>query len=195
MQFETKYRAGVADGSVTLTFRRWKRPQAIAGNTYRTAAGRLVVNAVQTVDPASISDAEAVRAGYPSAAALRADLRGEATLPTYRVAFHLASDGDPRDELSADAALDAVSRADIARRLDRLDRASASGPWTRATLALIAAHPATRAGDLAPKMNQELLDFKLNVRKLKNLGLTISLGTGYRLSPRGQAFLGKPQQN
>jgi hypothetical protein len=31
--------------------------------------------------------------------------------------------------------------------------------------------------------------FKLNVRKLKNLGLTESLGTGYRLSPRGAAVL------
>jgi hypothetical protein len=31
---------------------------------------------------------------------------------------------------------------------------------------------------------------KLDVRKLKNLGLTISLPTGYELSPRGRAFLG-----
>ena len=31
--------------------------------------------------------------------------------------------------------------------------------------------------------------FKLNVRKLKALGLTESLEVGYRLSPRGAAFL------
>lgn len=31
--------------------------------------------------------------------------------------------------------------------------------------------------------------FKLNVRKLKNLGLTESLETGYRISPRGRALL------
>lgn len=43
-------------------------------------------------------------------------------------------------------------------------------------------------------MGQELPDFKLNVRKLKNLGLTISLGTGYRLSPRGEAFLARLSQ-
>jgi hypothetical protein len=29
----------------------------------------------------------------------------------------------------------------------------------------------------------------VNVRKLKALGLTISLEVGYRLSPRGQAYL------
>jgi len=31
--------------------------------------------------------------------------------------------------------------------------------------------------------------FKINVRKLKELGLTESLEVGYRLSPLGQAFL------
>jgi hypothetical protein len=31
----------------------------------------------------------------------------------------------------------------------------------------------------------------LNVRKLKNLGLTISLGTGYRISPRGRMVMNK----
>ena len=35
----------------------------------------------------------------------------------------------------------------------------------------------------------ERLAFKSDVRKLKALGLTESLGTGYRLSPRGQAWL------
>ena len=35
------------------------------------------------------------------------------------------------------------------------------------------------------------LPFKEDVRKLKNLGLTISLGVGYRLSPRGEAFLAR----
>lgn len=32
---------------------------------------------------------------------------------------------------------------------------------------------------------------KLNIRKLKNLGLTISLGTGYQISPRGKALIAK----
>lgn len=195
MQFEARYRAAIADGSADLTFRRWKRQQALAGNTYRTAAGRLVVDEVRVVEPGSITDAEARRAGYASAAALAADLRGEATLPVYRIAFHPAPGADPREELAADAALTDAERAAIAARLQRLDRASAAGPWTARTLALIAANPAVRAGDLAPQMGQELLDFKLNVRKLKNLGLTISLGTGYRLSPRGEAWAEKERRD
>ncbi len=58
-------------------------------------------------------------------------------------------------------------------------------------LALIARKPGTRAADLAPAMQSELLKFKADVRKLKKLGLTISLETGYRLSPRGEQVLAK----
>lgn len=194
MQFERRYAAGIADGSITLTFRRWKTPQVIAGNTYRTAAGRLVVDSVIIGQPAAIGDGEARKAGYSSASELIADLRGTADLPLYRVEFHLASEPDPRDELASSGALSDADLSAIRERLQRLDRTSASGPWTSRTLELVAANPAIRAGDFAPQMGMELLAFKLNVRKLKNLGLTLSLGTGYRLSPRGEAFLAAHSQ-
>ena len=66
--------------------------------------------------------------------------------------------------------------------------AHSGGPWTEATLAAIAARPATRAADLAADLGRERLEFKRDVRKLKALGLTLSLEVGYRLSPRGQAY-------
>jgi Mn-dependent DtxR family transcriptional regulator len=72
-----------------------------------------------------------------------------------------------------------------------MDRTSAIGPWTRSTLDLIAERPETRAGDLAEQLGQERLPFKANVRKLKALGLTESLEVGYRLSPRGRAYLAR----
>ena len=56
-------------------------------------------------------------------------------------------------------------------------------------LALIAQHPDRRAGDLAQMLDREKEPFKLDVRKLKNLGLTLSLPVGYRISPRGAAYL------
>ena len=42
-------------------------------------------------------------------------------------------------------------------------------------LEAIEAQPATRAGDLADSFGREKAEFKVDVRKLKNLGLTISL--------------------
>ena len=46
-----------------------------------------------------------------------------------------------------------------------------------------------RAADLAAAFGREMLPFKVDVRKLKELGLTESLRPGYRLSPRGRAVL------
>ena len=75
------------------------------------------------------------------------------------------------------------------RRLDRLDRASRHGPWTAPVLRAIADGPGVRAADLAAGFGRDRDPFKLDVRKLKELGLTESLRPGYRLSPRGRAVL------
>jgi hypothetical protein len=180
---------GMADGSITVTFRRWKRRQATTGRVYRTPVGRIEALAVDVVDPAEITDDEARSSGYPSAAALLEDLRGSPEQPVYRIRFRLAEEPDPRSELAADDALDGSARAELDKRLDRLDRASRHGPWTRQVLALIAEMPEVRAGDLADVLGRERLDFKVDVRKLKGLGLTLSFPVGYRLSPRGEAYL------
>jgi hypothetical protein len=189
MRFEKRFWAGVADGSVTLAFRRWQQSRVIAGRSYRVAGQILDVSSVVEVDAASIMDDDAARAGYPSADELVADLRGDSRRPVFRIEFRRSERPDPRAELAADDALDSAGIAEIDRRLDRLDKASRHGPWTRETLQLIADYPARRAGDLAEMVGRERDPFKIDVRKLKNLGLTESLEVGYRLSPRGRAYL------
>jgi hypothetical protein len=191
MLIPMRYRDGIESGAITLTFRRWKRPQVVAGNTYRTAAGRVVVDAIDVVDPDRITNADATRAGFASRAELMGELRGTPDLPTYRIRLHAAPGPDPRSVLAATDALSADDLAELRRRLDRLDRASARGPWTTDVLRAIAARPAVRAADLAASFGRETQPFKLDVRKLKNLGLTLSLEVGYRLSARGEAYLGQ----
>lgn len=182
-------KARIEAGEITLTFRRWRRPQVVAGRLYRTVVGRLAVDDVRTVPRSAITRAEAQAAGYPSAAALLRELPGDAALPIYRIEFRLHDGPDERDDLASSADLDAADVAAITARLDRLDRASPIGPWTRETLALISDHPERRAPDLAAMVGRERDPFKLDVRKLKNLGLTLSFSVGYRLSPRGAAYL------
>jgi len=186
--FEQRFREPVADGSVTVTFRRWKTHQVKAGNRYRTPIGMIEVEAVDIVDESAIAGEDVARAGYPSPEALIADLRGTDEQAIYRVRFHAVHETDPRDALAASDQLADDEVADLDRRLDRLDRSSSWGAWTQATLAAIDANPGVRAGDLADGFGREKEPFKLDVRKLKNLGLTISLETGYRLSPRGKAY-------
>jgi len=71
-----------------------------------------------------------------------------------------------------------------------MDRSGKRGPWTGAVLALIADRPGVVSTVLAEAMGWERQVFKLRVRRLKELWLTVSLEVGYRLSPRGEAYVG-----
>ena len=186
MLFRADDLAAIAAGEVTLAFRRWRRPTVKSGGTLVTRAGLLAIEAVDAVEPERITAHDARRAGYADPDAVRAALRGDGE--TYRIAFRLVGP-DPRIALRGDAALSASDRAEIAARLARLDRASRYGPWTAATLRAIADAPGIRAADLAAGLGRERPPFKADVRKLKALGLTESLEVGYRLSPRGRAYL------
>lgn len=178
---------GLADGSITVTFRRWKRCQVVLGNHYRSPSGMLEVTAVDALDDtSSITSADATRAGSPNLEDLLERL-GPPTDDTilYRVTFRNAG-ADPRDELRKKIP-DVDEMATLLEKLDRLDARSPFGEWTTATLRMIAEQPATRAPDLAAQVGRETKPFKLDVRKLKALGLTESLKVGYQLSPRGEA--------
>jgi len=194
MLFKQSFHKGLATGSITLTFRRWSRPQVRPGGRYRLdARGVLEVDAIDRVRPAGITDAAAVRAGFPDRESLLAALAGRAPLQrgeaVYRVTFHYVRLADARVKLAADARLSAAEAAALAKRLQRMDAASRHGPWTRDVLLLIEAHPRTAASRLASRLSRDRLAFKADVRKLKALGLTRSLDVGYELSPRGRALL------
>jgi hypothetical protein len=187
--FSADAAAGLADGSITLTFRRWTRAQAKAGGRYRTQDLLLSVTAVERVAAATITAADAARTGEASLAALMARLGDPAPEDqVWRVELHCIGADDPLVRGAAQS-IDPAARAAIKARLDRLDRASGSGPWTARTLRMIQTYPGVVSTALARNLGAERPAFKLSVRKLKELGLTESLEIGYRLSPLGEAFL------
>lgn len=190
MLFDMKTLAAIERGAVTVAFRKWKRPTVKAGGTLNTAVGVLAIDAVERVDPGGITNAEATAAGLGSADEVRAVLAERDDGGVYRVRFHPAGP-DPRIALRERAKLTDEEWARLLGRLDRWDRESSGGPWTRAVLELIGSSEGTRAADLAAAVGQPKDRFKRNVRKLKGLGLTESLETGYRLSPRGRAVLAR----
>jgi ABC-type phosphonate transport system ATPase subunit len=139
------------------------------------------------VTSADISTADAGRAGYASREALLSELNRHAEGELYRIELGELQP-DPRVALRDTVAAGAAETEAIVRRLGRLD-AGAGTPWTRRVLELVQAHPGVRAGDLCTQVGLAREPFKINVRKLKALGLTESLEVGYRLSPRGAALL------
>jgi hypothetical protein len=177
-------------GEVTLAFRRWERPRARPGGRQRTALGVVAFDSVERVARSKISKEDARSAGYPSVRELLARLDSPARrdFPIWRIELHWAGE-DPRVALRSRSELSESELAGLIARLDRMDKASKHGPWTRETLALIAERPEVRASELAESVGREMLPFKRDVRKLKELGLTESLRPGYRLSPRGRALI------
>jgi hypothetical protein len=180
----------IGKGEVDLAFRRWKRPTVKAGGTLRTAVGVLAIDALEPVEETEISERDARRAGFESREALVALLRKRPQGRIYRIELSL-SGPDPREELRNRSSLTDDEIADLEKRLARFDKASPQGPWTGRVLQLIAERPGVRAADLAARAGFETRWFKTKVRKLKELGLTVSLKTGYRLSPRGEAYVAR----
>jgi hypothetical protein len=185
MLFNRRALDGIAAGEIDLAFRRWRKPTVKAGGTLRTRSGVLAIDTVEPTSQRKISGEDAHRAGFRSRAELLDSLRPEGRL--YRIEFRRIGD-DPRVALRERATLSEAERVQIDTRLARMDQARGE-PWTRQVLKMIAERPETHAADLAASLGRDKLPFKRDVRKLKELGLTESLLVGYRLSPRGKAYL------
>ena len=177
----------IVRGEVSLVFRRWRRPTVRTGGSLRTTLGVLRIVQVDAVEESGVSDADAMSAGYASRAELLEDL-GSRAGQLHRIAVEYAG-ADPRIALRRQDELSETDADDLLRRLRRLDTRSPTGPWTLRVLAEIEARPGVAARTLAPRLGCEKGWLKPQVRKLKNLGLTISLPVGYELSPRGRAAL------
>lgn len=188
MLFRKAQWGGVADGSITVAFRYQKRPSVKAGGTLTSAGGLLAIDTVETIELDDIDEVSARRAGYESSAAAIEDLgEGPAGRTLYRIGFHRAGD-DPRVALREESILSDEDVASLVSRLDRLDRVAVD-PWTAEVLRLVADNEGVVSSELAQRIGMDRPAFKLNMRKLKSSGLTESLSTGYRISPRGRALL------
>ncbi|OZF42582.1 hypothetical protein CH293_26220 [Rhodococcus sp. 14-2470-1b] len=174
---------GVAAGDVTVAYRRWMDTRGIkAGSTLRTVAGIVRIDRVDRVD---LEQLEASAAGYNSRAELVSTLRGDETVPLWRITLRWIGP-DPREELASNAILTAAEIDEISTVLKKLD---ARHHWAEPTLYRLAEQPGMTAAQLAEGLPIGKEPLKRRIRTLKEHGLTRSLPSGYRLSPRGHAYL------
>lgn len=162
----------IAAGEITLAFRRWDRPRVKVGSQQKTRVGVVEFTSCEVVESISPEDARAAGFGSPE----EVEARMRKTGRVYRVGLRVAGP-DPRVALRS-----APPDAAVFAQLEKW-------PWAYPYLQCIAERPETRAADLAESFGRETQDFKRDIRKLKELGLTESLEVGYRLSPRGEAVL------
>jgi len=177
---------GIADGSVTLAFRRWKRPGAKAGGSTRTQVGVVRFGKVETIEAASLAEADAKRSGFHDLAALKDMLGPDDGNPVYRIELK-GIEADAREALRETASFTDAEWRKLEARFARWEQERPG--YFPGILKLIGERPATVSTELAKALGAERFAFKQDVRKLKELGLTESLEVGYRLSPRGEAAL------
>jgi hypothetical protein len=179
--------AGLTEGRVSCTYRRWKVVRPKVGSRFTTSAGLVEVTSIDLVPESELTEHDARSAGFEGLSALSKWTSGKGDGDLYRIGIALAGP-DPRIALRAADRLSDAELVDLHTKLDRMDRA-ADQPWTRPTLELIRLRPAVVSTELATELDQPRPIFKLRVRRLKALGLTESLQVGYRLSARGLAYL------
>lgn len=178
---------GLEDGTVDRTFRRWRVVRPKVGSRFTTRIGLVEVTKIEKVTEEKLTPTDAKRSGFADLDALLTWTRAKGEGDLYRIKITMAGP-DPRIALRQQDRLEPDELATLTTKLGRMDRA-ADRPWTRPTLELIKNRPAVVSTELAAELGLPRPDFKIRVRRLKALGLTESLEVGYRLSPRGEAYL------
>jgi hypothetical protein len=188
MLFQRRFHERIVSGQIRCTVRIWQRPHVKVGGRYALGRGAVVVDRIQETRLDDITAALARRCGFPSVVDLLKTAKHGAGERVFVVEFHYDAKGRSSPKPETDA-VSAEELAGLVHRLEAMDRRSKAGPWTLATLHTIQARPAVLAAKLARSLGRPRDDFKRDVRKLKNLGLTFSLEIGYRLTPKGEALL------
>ncbi len=188
MLFQRRFHERIRSGEIRCTVRIWQRPHVKAGGRYGLAGGAIVVDKIRETRLDDITAALAQRCGFSSLVDLLKTAKHGPGERVFVIDFHYdgKTSGRPKPETGA---VSAEELAKLVQRLEAMDRRSRIGAWTLATLRAIEGRPGVLAAKLARSLGRPRDEFKRDVRKLKNLGLTFSLEIGYRLTPKGEALL------
>ncbi|SKB86497.1 hypothetical protein [Dyadobacter psychrophilus] len=198
MLIKQKHLEGILSGNITLAFRKWKNLSVKKDSLLKTSIGVVKITDITETDLAQISEEDAKQAGYDHVQALTSELEKTVNGVVYKIqlSYHQP---DPRIDLRQKKQISEEELGELKDKLLKLDKFSNQGKWTTKVLNAIQENPRLPAAELAPKVNKEKEWLKVNIRKLKNLGLTISHEPGYTLSPLGEYVLKmlpeKPQKN
>lgn len=98
VQFSAELRERVTDGTITVSYRLWSRPQVKVGGTYRCGAAVFEVDDLELVPFSSITEDDLALTGEADLETLRRRAAHAGPIdddtPLYRVALHVRSLGD-----------------------------------------------------------------------------------------------------
>lgn len=190
MLFKEIHLSGIKSGKIALAFRKWQKASVKSGSLLHTSIGLVEIRKVETVNENDITNKDALNAGFTDKEQLLKSFTHNSTGAIFKisVSYHSA---DPRIKLREQTELSEPQFTDLKKKLEQLDNHSKQGYWTEKILLTIKDNPNLHAIGIAKLTGFEKEWLKLNIRKLKNLGLTISHNVGYELSPLGKIFVEK----
>jgi hypothetical protein len=138
MQFTTRLREGVRDGSITCSVRIWQHPHVKPGGRYRMGEGEIEVDSIQALELADITPKLARESGFAGVVDLLKTAKHGPGTNVYLVRFHYLAPGGalaikkaarsraPQPTVRRNQARALRARARVARILARLPGATAS---------------------------------------------------------------------
>lgn len=189
MLFKEIHLSGIKSGIITLAFRKWQKASVKSGSLLHASIGLIKIDNIEVVTENDITDQDALNAGFTDKKQLLKSLASSSgTIFKLSVSYHSA---DPRIKLREQTELSEQQFTALKKKLERLDTLSKQGHWTEKVLFTIKDNPNLHAIGISKLTGFDKEWLKLNIRKLKNLGLTISHNVGYRLSPLGEHCIEK----
>jgi hypothetical protein len=96
VQFSPELRDGVVDGTITLTYRLWTRPQAKVGARYRVGPATIEIDDMDLVPFGTVTTADIRRCGESDRETLRTRTAHAGPVDddthVYRIEFHAVDD-------------------------------------------------------------------------------------------------------
>ncbi|MAU70768.1 MAG: hypothetical protein CML04_01620 [Pseudozobellia sp.] len=190
MLFKKVHLQGIKSGNITLAFRRWKKASIKSGSLLHTSIGLVKIGEIETVNENDISEKDVLNAGFTNRKQLLKSFARNRTGTIFKISVNYHSE-DPRMKLREQTELTEQELTILKESVQRLDKFSKQGSWTSKVLLAIKDNPNHPAIGITKLTGFEKEWLKRNIRKLKNLGLTISHNTGYEISPLGRFFIEK----
>ncbi|MGJ1415184.1 ASCH domain-containing protein [Sphingobacterium multivorum] len=190
MLFKEAHLQAIKSGEITLAFRKWQKASVKPGSLLHTSIGLVKIHKIEAVNENDITSKDLLEAGFTDKKHLQQSFTHNSKGTIFKISISYHSE-DPRIKLREQSELSEQQFFDLKMKLERLDNHSKQGHWTEKILLTIKDNPSLHAIGIAKLTGFEKEWLKLNIRKLKNLGLTISHNIGYELSPLGNEYVKK----
>ena len=177
----------IKSGEVTAALRKWKKPTVKQNGTLITRIGQLSIDKLDRIELEEVDHKILKACGIEDFESLKKKFFDRKEGDLYLIRFSVIGP-DPRIDLRNNTEWTAEELSNLKKKMTSWDN-NFTAPWTLRVLKHILENPHKRAADISVDLDIPKDKLKLNIRKLKAQGLTISHSVGYELSPRGKKLL------